>query len=119
MSPPSAGHLVLERDGQLWAVPGGAVDRLERREGRVTVRLAADAARGEGDPPEALAALSADRLLAVAGDLSVRPAPAALSRFWPEPAAGLALWARRPVVVIDPARPPRTLAAAAADSGGS
>lgn len=113
MSPAPGGHLVLERDGSLWAVPGGAVERLVRGDGRVSVRLAGG---GEGvAAPE----LAADRLLAVAGDLAVRPAPAALVRFWPETAAGLALYARRPVVVIDPARPPLALAAAAAASGGS
>jgi hypothetical protein len=108
MSPPAGTHLVLERDGSLWAVPGSAVERLVREEGQLTVRLAATPA----------AALLADRLLAVASDLAVWPPPAALARFWPEPAAGLALYGRRPVVVIDPARPPLTLAADG-DSGGS
>ena len=102
MSAPADTHLVIERDGQLWAVPGAAVDRLARRDGRVAVRLRAVAAGGEEE-------LAADRLLAVAGELAVVPAPAALARYWSEPAAGLALFERRPVVVIDPARPPRAL----------
>jgi hypothetical protein len=105
--------LVIERDGQLWAVPGAAVERLARGGGRVTVRLAAGAgpvgAAGAGNAGEAGGELAAERRLAVAGGLAVVPAPAALGRFWNERTAGLALFERRPVVVIDPARPPRAL----------
>ena len=97
-------HLVIERDGVLWAVPGPAVGRVARGEGGVSVRLAGEASEARGE-------LAADRLLAVAGALAVVPAPAALGRFWGETAAGLALFERRPVVVIDPARPPAALAA--------
>jgi hypothetical protein len=104
---PAGTHLVIERHGQLWAVPGAAVERLVRGDGRVTVRLRTVRPGGE---------LAADRLLAVAGTLAVSAAPAALGRFWSEPTAGLALWERRPVVVIDPARPPRALAAGGGDS---
>jgi FAD/FMN-containing dehydrogenase len=79
----------------------------------VTVRLAAGAgpvgAAGAGTDGEAGGELAADRLLAVAGGLAVVPAPAALGRFWNERTAGLARFERRPVVVIDPARPPRAL----------
>ena len=118
MSPAAGTHLVLERDGQLWAVPGAAVERLARGDGRVTVRLAAGAGPdggagagrdGDGQHGEAGGELAADRLLAVAGGLAVVPAPAALGRFWNERTVGLALFERRPVVVIDPARPPRAL----------
>jgi hypothetical protein len=107
MSGSARTHLVIERDGQLWAVPGAAVDRLSRGEGRVAVRLRAAADGAEDGTGE----LAADRLLAVAGELAVVPPPAALARFWDEPAAGLALFGRRPGVVIDPARPPRALTA--------
>lgn len=125
MSPVAGTHLVIERDGQLWAVPGAAVARLARGDGRVTVRLAAgaglDGGPGGGPGDEAGGELVADRLLALAGALAVVPAPAALGRFWNEPVVGLALFARRPVVVIDPARPPRALApgegAASKDAG--
>lgn len=113
---PAGTHLVIERHGQLWAVPGAAVERLVRGDGQVTVRLRTErpAAAPAGEPPGS--ELAADRLLAVAGALAVSAAPAALARFWSEPTAGLALWERRPVVVIDPARPPRALAAGG-DSG--
>jgi hypothetical protein len=110
VSPAAGTHLVIERDGQLWAVPGAAVAALARGDGRVTVRLAAGAATdgpGGGTGGEAGGELVADRLLALAGDLAVVPAPAALGRYWDQPAVGLALVARRPGVVIDPARPPR------------
>ena len=110
MSPAAGTHLVIERDGQLWAVPGAAVARLARGDGRVTVRLAAGVGAEGGTGGEAGGELVADRLLALAGALAVVPAPAALGRFWDEPAVGLAIFARRPVVVIDPARPPRALA---------
>ena len=110
MSPAASAHLVIERDGQLWAVPGAAVTRLARGDGRVTVRLAEGFGAGGSTGGEAGGELVADRLLALAGALAVVPAPAALGRFWDEPAVGLALFARRPVVVIDPARPPRALA---------
>lgn len=121
MKPAAGTHLVIERHGQLWAVPGSAVARLARGDGRVTVRLAAvggsggDPVDGSGDEPGG--ELAADRLLAVAGDLAVVPAPAALGRYWGEEAAGLALFERRPVVVIDPARPPRALAPESAGDG--
>lgn len=118
MSPTDGTHLVIERHGQLWAVPGAAVERLARGQGRVTVRLAATGGAGG----EAGCELAADRLLAVAGELAVVAAPAALGRYWDEPAVGLAMFARRPVVVIDPARPPRALApgeGAAPEDAGS
>lgn len=124
MSPAAGTHLVIERHGQLWAVPGAAVARLARGDGRVTVWLAAGAGTaggpGGGTGDEAGGELVADRLLALAGDLAVVPAPAALGRFWDVPAVGLALFAHRPVVVIDPARPPRALAPgeAPASEGG-
>lgn len=116
MTPAAGTHLVIERHGQLWAVPGAAVERLARGDGRVTVRLAADARRGGGSGGDPGGELTADRLLAVAGDLAVVPAPAALGRFWNERAVGLALFERRPVVVIDPARPPRALVLESATS---
>lgn len=117
MSGTARTHLVIERDGQLWAVPGAAVDRLSRGDGRVAVRLRAEAGGAEDDGGNGGRELAADRLLAVAGELAVVPAPAALGRFWEEPAAGLALFERRPVVVIDPARPPRALTAGNGASG--
>lgn len=107
----AASHLVLEKDGQLWAVPGAAVAHLERGGGRLRVRLGATADATTGGE------LTADRLLALAAGLVVRPTPATVGRYWPESAAGLALWARRPVVVIDPAQPPRVLVSNLGEDG--
>ncbi|HUO85829.1 MAG TPA: hypothetical protein VM617_00440 [Thermoanaerobaculia bacterium] len=104
-------HLVVERDGQLWAVPGQAVDHLERGAGRLKVRLGSGGESADGGQ------LTADRLLAVAAGLEVRPTPGAVGRYWPEAAVGLALWARRPVVVIDPAHPPRVLVSNPGEDG--
>ncbi len=48
-------------------------------------------------------------MLGVVEDLRVWPLAPAVCRFWPEPAAGLALHGREPVVVVDPGRPPAAL----------
>jgi len=92
----AGGHLVWERDGALWAVPGGLVEGLERGAGGLRVRVVGGV-------------VVADRVLALTPDLAVRPAPLALSRLWPQPVAGIAVFERRPVVVVDPTRPPHAL----------
>lgn len=106
------GYVVLEHDGLLWGVAGRDVRGL----GRPTGALPAHA---EGEDRAALLQavrltvaggdLAADRVLAVVPDLVVRPAPGALEHFWPEVATGLAIYAQRPVLVIDGERPPRSL----------
>ncbi|HEX2252849.1 MAG TPA: hypothetical protein VHQ65_06260 [Thermoanaerobaculia bacterium] len=91
------GWVVLERGGGLWGVAGEDVRGVGSGAGGLTVRLAG----GE---------LAADRVLAVVPELAVHPVPEALTRFWPEAAAGLAVHGDRPLVVVDPRRPPRVLA---------
>jgi len=91
-----SGFLVLRRGPALWGVASAAVWRLSQRGARYQV------AAGTGE-------LTADEILGVAGDLAVWPLSRAVTRFWPETALGLAVFAGRPVVVIDPARPPQAL----------
>jgi hypothetical protein len=98
----AGGFVVLERHDGLWGVAGTAVRRLSGGGGReLTVELESGA-------------IAADRVLAVVPGMAVVPAPRALARFWPESAHGLAVYGERPVLVIDPSRPPSMLLAAAA-----
>lgn len=90
------GFLVLRRGPVLWGIANALVSRLTQRGGRFHV------AAGAGE-------LAADEVLGVAGDLAVQPVGRAVARFWPEAAVGFAVFAGRPVVVIDPARPPQAL----------
>jgi hypothetical protein len=103
LSVPSArGFLLLRRGGGLWGIANSAVDGLARRgaDYRITI---------DGG------ALAADEILGVVEDLRVWPLAPMVSRFWPEPAAGLAVHGREPVVVVDPARPPAALRVAEGD----
>jgi hypothetical protein len=106
VAPGRDGYVVLERGGGLWGVAGSEVRDLSRH----GVGMHLQVAGGE---------LAAERILAVVPDLEVWPAPAAIGRFWPEAALGLAVYARRPVLVIDPERPPASLLAAVADGEGA
>jgi hypothetical protein len=92
----SGGFLLLRRDGATWALPHPAVRGLARCGGGFEVRL-------DGGT------LAADELLGVAAELLCHPAGAVLRRFWPEAAHGLAVHGGRPLVLIDPAAPPRAL----------
>jgi len=97
LSVPSArGFLLLRRGGSLWGIANAAVDGLARR--GMDYRIAIDGG-----------ALVADEILGVVEDLRVWPLAPMVSRFWPEPAAGLAVHGREPVVVVDPAHPPAAL----------
>jgi hypothetical protein len=92
------GYLLLRRGGVLWGIENAAVTGLTRQGASFCVSL--------GD-----AALSADEVLCVVDDLRVQPA-AALRRFWPGVApgvAGLAVHGEQPLVVVDPRRPPEML----------
>jgi hypothetical protein len=100
----SGGFLVLRRGPVLWGIANIAVSRLSQHAGRY--RVAAGAC-----------ALAADEVLGVAGELAVRPVGRAVARFWPEAAVGFALYAGRPVVVIDPARPPQALCLGEGETG--
>lgn len=99
------GYVVLERAGGLWGVAGREVHRLDRHGEGLRLEL-------EGG------ALEAETVLAVVPDLTVRPAPAVVARYWPEAAAGLAVYDERPVLVIDAGRPPGVLRAAQEDQEG-
>jgi hypothetical protein len=101
----NGGFLVLRRGSALWGVANAAVSRLLRRGGGFRVT----AAGGE---------LSADEVLGVVGELAVRPPGRAVERFWPEAAAGLAVFSGRPLVVIDPGRPPAALRPLAGEAEG-
>jgi hypothetical protein len=89
--------LLLRSGGGLWGVDQAAVREVARRERGYCVRLA-----GEHD-------LHADDVVGVVEGVAVRPAGGAISRYWSEAAAGLAVHAATPLVVVDPERPPRFL----------
>lgn len=98
------GFLVLRRGPVLWGIANSAVSRLTRQGDRFHV------AAGAGE-------LAADEVLGVAGDLAVSPVGRAVARFWPQPAVGFAVFLGRPVVVIDPASPPRALCLPEGETG--
>jgi hypothetical protein len=100
--------LVLRRGGATWALPWQEVRGLARRAGGLEVLVAAGA-------------LAADEVLGVIPGLHLHPAGAALGRFWPEAARGLAVHGSAPLVLIDASAPPRALLAggAAAAAGTS
>jgi hypothetical protein len=88
--------LVLDQAGGRWGLANGAVRSLTRRAGRYVV------ATGEGT-------ISADRVLAVAVHLSVRPAGTVLGHYWPEPYLGMAVHEGVPVVIVSPGALPCAL----------
>lgn len=97
MSVPHArGFLLLRRNGGLWGIANSAVDGLAREGMEYRV------ATGEG-------ALAADEILGVVDDLTVRPVPAVIRRFWPEAPVGMAVHGGQPVVMVDPRQPPAAL----------
>jgi hypothetical protein len=89
-------YLLLRGGGVVWCVANGAVEGLTRRAGGFRVRVAGGA-------------LAADEVLGVAEGVRVRPLGGVVRRFWPEPAGGLAVHGRVPLVVIDPGRLPSPL----------
>jgi hypothetical protein len=102
------GFLLLRRGGSLWGIANAAVAGLERREGGA-YRIAAGGAGGEVE-------VVADEILGVVPELRVWPSPVT-RRFWPEPFRGLAIHGERPVVVVDPGRPPAVLRPQGEDVG--
>lgn len=97
--PHARGFLLLRRAGGVWGIASEAVEGLAREGAGYRI------ATGEE-------ALAADEILGVVEDLRVHPAVPALRRFWPEVAAGLAVYGGLPLVVVDPRRPPAVLKAA-------
>lgn len=98
MSVPQArGFLLLRRAGGVWGIANGDVDGL--------------AARGAGYRISAGGEIvAADEILGVVETLSVRAPAPALRRFWgTEEPAGLAVYGRLPVVVVDPRHLPAAL----------
>jgi hypothetical protein len=103
--PGAQGFLLLRRGGGLWGIANAAVDGLARqgRDYRITI-----AGSGGSD-------LVADEILGVVEELRVWPLAPMVRRFWSEPAAGLAVHGREPVVVVDPRRLPAALRSGAED----
>jgi hypothetical protein len=97
--PHARGYLLLRRGGGLWGIANAAVDGLARHGADYRITIG-----GSGGSD-----LVADEILGVVQELRVWPLAPAVSRFWPEAAAGLALHGREPVVVVDPDRPPAAL----------
>jgi hypothetical protein len=95
----SKGYLLMRRGGALWGVENEAVVSLTRGAGGFRIGVQA----GE---------LCIDEIVGVVAELTLRPFAAALRRFWPDGAGGvarLAVHAEMPLVVVDPQRPPRAL----------
>ncbi len=103
MSVPQArGFLLLRRGGNLWGIANAAVDGLGRQGMDYRVTIAGSAGSGGSD-------LRADEILGVVEELRIWPLAPVVSRFWPQPAAGLAVHGHEPVVMVDPGRPPAAL----------
>jgi hypothetical protein len=81
-------YLVLRRGDSAWGIACSTVRALTRAGDRIAVATV-------GRPIEA------DAVLGVAARFAVSPAGPILRRFWPEPCAGLGIWAGVPVVVVD------------------
>jgi hypothetical protein len=106
MSVPCArGFLLLRRAGGVWGIANDAVDRLAAAAGGYRISV------GE-------CALAADEILGVVEELNVRPPAAVLRRFWSEAPAGLAVYGRLPVVVVDSRRLPAALRSEPGDGTG-
>jgi hypothetical protein len=108
------GYLLMRHGGALWGVENAAVVSLTRGGDRGERRGGFLVAVGTGEPA---ADLWIDEIVGVVAELAVRPLTAALRRFWPEAAGGLAVHAEMPLVVVDPRRPPRVLRGAPAGDG--
>jgi hypothetical protein len=94
--PHARGFLLVRAAGGVWGIANADVDGL--------------AARGTGYRISACGeVLAADEILGVVEGLSVRPTAPVLRRFWSETPAGLAVYGRLPVVVVDPRYPPAAL----------
>lgn len=93
------GFLILRRDGMLWGIDNAAVAGLTRGSDRFRI----DA----GGRP-----LAADDILCVVDGLRVWPLAAAVRRFCPGVAdgvAGMSVHGEQPLLVVDPRQPPRLL----------
>ncbi|MBW8875352.1 MAG: hypothetical protein JF614_10355 [Acidobacteria bacterium] len=112
MSVPHArGYLLLRRGGGLWGIANAAIDGLVRRGADYRITIGDSGGNGSG-------VLAADEILGVVEDLRVWPLAPVVRRFWPQPAAGLAVHGGEPVVVVDPGRPPAALQSGDGEDGG-
>lgn len=112
MSVPQArGFLLLRRGGNLWGIANAAVDGLGRQgvDYRITI---AGGSGGSGGSD-----LRADEILGVVEELRVWPLAPVVRRFWPQPAAGLAVHGHEPVVMVDPGRLPAALSSEGTGDG--
>lgn len=95
----SAGFLVVRRGGALWGLPADQVATIERTGGAATAQPA-----GPGGALEVCFAdgrrLAVDAVLTLAGELAPRPLSARLRHLLPPGAAGLAMFAGEPLVVM-------------------
>lgn len=108
MSP--ASYLLFHNGGGLWGIDSGQVVRI----GPGGEALRVELAPGERSAADGPVALAADRVEGVVAGLAVRPMSVALRTFWPETGFGIALYAGRPVILLDPLHLPLPLVA----SGG-
>ena len=97
--PQPRGFLLLRRAGGVWGIANAAVEGLSAWGGGYRISLSS----------LSRSALAADEILGVVEHLAVRPSTAVLRRFWAEAPAGLAVYERLPVVVVDPRCPPAAL----------
>jgi hypothetical protein len=89
----TGGFLIVRRSGALWGLPAEGVATIERTGG----------ANGAGDFEVCFAAghrLAVDSVLTLAGELRTRPVSARLRHFLPPGAAGLAILAGEPLVLM-------------------
>ena len=90
------GYLLVRRDGVLWGVSNGAVEKLTRNGARFHLAVGG-------------AELGVDAVVGVVPELAGWPVSGALRRFWPDVAGGLAVHAQAPLLIVDPQEPPRAL----------
>lgn len=99
MSAPASERLLLiRRGGMLLGLVESAVRSVGRPEDRAGYRLRV------GDRE-----LEADEVVGVVDGMKVHPSGGVMSRFWSEPAGGLAVHGDTPLVVVDPEHPPSFL----------
>ena len=90
--------LLIRRDGILWGLAESAVHSVGRPDDRAGYRLRV----GEQE-------LEADEVVGVVDGVRIHPSGGVMSRFWSEPAGGLAVHGDTPLVVVDPQHPPSFL----------
>jgi hypothetical protein len=90
--------VVLRRGSDLWGVARSAIRSFRQTGTCVKVELDASL-------------MCADQVMGLVPRAEIHAAGELLRRFWPQPCLGLALFADRPVVVVDPTAPPLALCA--------